>query len=119
MRPVAKRSWITDPWALAGAAAGLVGLLVLVPGLPTATRLPALLCFVAVGPGAVLQSHLGLPRPLCWLVVPLFGLSVVILVTTAMASLPAWQPQPGLVGMATVVLAWSLWRVRTAVALGG
>lgn len=115
MRNLAARSWRTDPWALLGVAAGLSGLLVLATDLPTSARLPALLGFVAVGPGAVLQSHLRLAGGVRWLTIPVFGLSVVVLLTTAMAYCSLWQPQASLVVLATAIVVWSLWRVRTAV----
>ena len=91
-------------WDVAALAAGLAGMLVAAAGaLPTGLALPLLAGFVLVGPGALVQAVFRLPSPTRWLVVPAFGVAVVVVVTTAMAWLGAWQPRPSLAVLAGVV----------------
>lgn len=93
-------------WDVAALAAGLAGLAVAATAaLPTPIALPLLGAFVLVGPGALVQAMLDLPSPTRWLVVPTFGVAVVVVVTTAMAWLDAWQPRPSLAVLAGVVAA--------------
>ncbi len=96
-------------WDVAALAAGLAGLLVASsPALPTALALPLLAGFVLAGPGSLAQAMVGLPSPTRWLVVPTLGLSVVVVMTTAMAWFATWQPRPSLAvlaGAVTVVAA--------------
>lgn len=90
-------------WDLAALVAGLAGLLVATGPLPTALALPLLGCFVLVGPGSLVQAMVRLPSPTLWLVVPTFGIAVVVVVTTGMAWLGAWQPRPSLALLAGAV----------------
>jgi len=93
-------------WDVAALAAGLAGVLVASAGaLPTAVALPLLAGFVLVGPGALVQAMLQLPSPTRWLVVPAFGVAVVVVMTTAMAWFDAWQPRLSLAVLAGLVAA--------------
>lgn len=99
-------------WDVAALAAGLAGVAVAASGaLPTPLALPLLAGFVLVGPGSLAQAMIRLPSPTRWLAVPMFGIAVVVVMTTAMAWLTAWQPRPSLAVLAGCVVAIAVVRL--------
>lgn len=104
-------------WEAAALAAGLVGLLAAAVPLPTPLSLTLVGIFLAIGPGAVLQSVVGMPAPIRWLVVPMAGLSVALLGTSIMAAAAWWQPRVGLAALAVLVMAAALLRLLVPSAL--
>lgn len=95
-----RRRALDRPWALVAALASVLGLIPAIGGLPSALKLALLGAFVLVGPGAALQDLGRLPRPTCWLIVPLFGVCATILVTAGMAFTAIWLPRPALLALA-------------------
>ena len=106
MRPRIPDALSRRGWDVAALTAGLAGVLVAsADTLPTAVALPLLAGFFLVGPGALVQATLRLPSPTRWLVVPTFGLAVVVVMTTAMAWFDAWAPRVSLAALAGLVAA--------------
>ena len=85
---------------LSGAAA-----LVAAPGLlPSWLQLPLVAAAVLIGPGAVLASWLRLRRSAAAVVVPVTGLSLIVLLTTAAATAGLWSPRLVLAGLGVALV---------------
>ena len=78
-------------WAALSAIGGVFGLLALLP-LPPGMSFAFLAFFVLVGPGALLRAWVVLPPNFAPIVVPAIGISVVLLLTTALVNLSWWNP---------------------------
>ena len=87
-----------------------VAALVAAPGLlPSWLQLPLVAAAVLLGPGAVLASAVRLRRSAAVVVVPVTGLSLVVLLTTAAAVTAVWAPVVLLAGLGgALVLAGAL-----------
>lgn len=93
-------------WALAGAACGLVAE---IPFLPELARALLLLAFVLVGPGSVVLERMG-PLPLVAVraLVPVTGLSVVLLAVSGGLLLGFWSSRLTLLVLVLLTVAGAL-----------
>jgi signal transduction histidine kinase len=90
-------------WSLMAAAAGL---LAEIPLLPPVIRAFLLLGFVLVGPGSVVLDWFGeLPKVAVRALIPIVGLSVVILVVSLPLFLGFWSSRVTLAALAVVTAA--------------
>lgn len=103
-------------WSWAGLAAGVIGLAAAFPAAPGWAVALAVAVFLSLGPGATLRAVVRLSPALTALVVPAFGLSVMLLATTAMATFAFWHPRLALVAAAGAVVALSGIRLLWAAA---
>lgn len=77
-------------WSDLTVLAGLLGLLAAIPALPTAVRAVLTLAFIFFGPGAAIAALFRPARALALTLVPLTGVSVLLIVVTAQADLRGW-----------------------------
>lgn len=101
-------------WAGVAGAAGALGLVAALP-LPTGLSLALLVCFVLVGPGAVVRAWVPLSPPLTSLAVPALGLTAMILAVTASAFAAWWEPSLLLAAISAVTLAGAAATFRAGV----
>ncbi len=80
------------------------GMLAAIPALPGLVRGLLLLVFVLAGPGLAVAAWTALGGIVLVSVVPVIGLSAVILVTTVAAFIGHWTPMALMFGMALVCL---------------
>jgi hypothetical protein len=96
--------------------ASAMGFLTLIPGTPSLVRAILLFTFVAVGPGSALLVTRSIPGISTAFLVPLLGISVVILLTSALAYASWWSPRTSLAVLAAVTAGLALRHVKLLLA---
>lgn len=93
-------------WSDVASLAGLIGLLAAIPVPSAPLRAVLLFAFVVLGPGAVIASLLRPSKALALALVPLTGISVLLIVVTAQADIAGWwRPGATLIWGAVLTLA--------------
>ncbi|MCR2785374.1 MULTISPECIES: glycosyltransferase [unclassified Microbacterium] len=88
-------------WATLAAVGGVFGLLAMLP-LPAGLSLAFVALFILIGPGALVRAWVVLPPNFAPIVIPAIGISVMLLLTTAIVYAQLWNPLLWLLILAVV-----------------